>query len=164
VNIFALDADPIRAAEMACDQHVVKMATETAQMLSTVCRLHGVNVGYKVSHVNHPCTKWAGTTQENFRWLVEHGLGLCGEYTYRYGKVHAAATVIREVHQACLSVEFTEKELQPFAKCMPDEFFDEDPVQAYRRFYIGAKSRFARWRRNRPEPEWYTAGRIKQIG
>jgi hypothetical protein len=162
VNIFALDADPIRAAEMACDQHVVKMATETAQMLSTVCRLHGVNVGYKVSHANHPCTKWARATRENFDWLQLHGRGLCAEYTYRYGKVHAASHVLRDIQRLGEGLAFEGTGLQPFAKCMPDEFFDEDPVQAYRRFYIGAKSRFARWRKNRLPPEWYSAGLLQQ--
>ncbi len=158
MNIFALDADPIRAAEMACDQHVVKMATETAQMLSTVCRLHGVNVGYKISHPKHPCTLWAGVTRENFEWLQRHGLGLCAEYTHRYGKVHAAAAIIRETAEASCLLPFPEEGLRPFAKCMPPEFFDEDPVQAYRNFYLGAKSRFARWRKARPAPEWFVAG------
>lgn len=158
MNVFALDADPVQAAEMACDQHVVKMATETAQMLSTVCRLHGVNVGYKISHQNHPCTVWARTTGENYAWLVSHGLGLCTEYTYRYGKVHAAEAVIREAAEAARIAAFPEQGLQAFVRCMPDEFKHEDPVESYRRFYLGSKSRFARWRKARPAPEWYVAG------
>ena len=164
MNIFALDADPIRAAEMACDQHVVKMATETAQMLSTVCRLHGVNVGYQISHANHPCTKWARATKENFRWLVSHGAALCDEYTYRYGKRHAALSVIDAVSEHEDAISYSDRGLLPFVKCMPDEFFDEDPVQAYRNFYIGDKSRFARWRKARPEPAWYVSGLIQPVG
>jgi len=37
-----------------------------------------------------------------------------------------------------------------------------NPVQAYRNFYIGDKSRFARWTRRRP-PKWYALG-IKEKG
>lgn len=36
VNIFYLDHDPAVAARYHCDKHVVKMVTETAQLLSTV--------------------------------------------------------------------------------------------------------------------------------
>ena len=40
---------------------------------------------------NHPCTIWA---QTNFYWLIEHGLALCSEYTYRYNKVHTCQYTI----------------------------------------------------------------------
>lgn len=39
MNIFYLDSDPIIAAQMQCDKHVVKMIVESAQMLSTAHRL-----------------------------------------------------------------------------------------------------------------------------
>ena len=42
MNIFYLDRDPRRAAEMMHDKHVVKMVLETAQILSTVCHRYGV--------------------------------------------------------------------------------------------------------------------------
>lgn len=35
MNIFALDEDPIKAAQYHCDKHIVKMATEYCQILST---------------------------------------------------------------------------------------------------------------------------------
>ena len=148
---------------MACDQHVVKMATETAQMLSTVCRLHDVNVGYKISHAKHPCTLWAGTTRENFDWLQAHGDGLCAEYTYRYGKVHAASLVLQDIREAANALTFEREGLLPFAKCMPEEFYDEDPIKAYRNFYLGSKARFARWRKTRSAPEWFIAGQVTQV-
>lgn len=39
MNIFYLDSDPVIAAQMQCDKHVVKMIVESAQMLSTAHRL-----------------------------------------------------------------------------------------------------------------------------
>lgn len=39
MNIFYLDKDPRIAASYHCDKHVVKMVSETAQLLSTTHRL-----------------------------------------------------------------------------------------------------------------------------
>lgn len=152
MNIFVLSRSPARAAEMACDQHVVKMPTETAQMLSTVLRQLCVEVGYKSSHAKHPCTLWAGATADNFSWLVEHGRALCFEYTWRYHKVHAA----KEVIVACS--EYVSKvpagPLTPFAQAMPEVYRQPDAVKAYRAYYIGEKLKFARWAKTRGTPSW----------
>ena len=42
VNIFVLHDNPIRAAEMMCDKHIPKMVVETAQMMASALRRHGV--------------------------------------------------------------------------------------------------------------------------
>ncbi len=156
MNIFVLDRDPRVAAQMACDQHVVKMATETAQILSTVCRLHGVKVGYRPSHAGHPCTKWAAASKANFRWTVVHGLSLCNEYTYRYGKRHAAQDVTEQIDAVRDQLTFENVYRTPFALAMPIYLHEDDAVSAYRNFYLDSKSRFARWRKNRPPPSWWT--------
>ena len=39
MNIFYLHRDPIVAAEMSCDKHVVKMILESAQLLCTCHRV-----------------------------------------------------------------------------------------------------------------------------
>ena len=39
MNIFYLDKDPVVAAQMSCDKHVVKMILESAQMLCTAKRV-----------------------------------------------------------------------------------------------------------------------------
>ena len=79
MNIFYLDSDPVKAAQMQCNAHVVKMIVESAQMLSTAHRLlDGVETRrpslsgrmgkywalsdaretllYKAVHMAHPCT------------------------------------------------------------------------------------------------------------
>ena len=69
MNIFYIDKDPIKAAQMACDKHVVKMILETAQLLCTAHRvIDGVDLQmnslleettmYRATHINHPSTKW----------------------------------------------------------------------------------------------------------
>ena len=50
MNIFVLDEDPVVAATMSCDKHVVKMILETAQMLSTVAHSHGHEAPYRATH------------------------------------------------------------------------------------------------------------------
>ena len=39
MNIFLLSENPYEAAVQQCDKHIVKMVTESAQMLSTAHRL-----------------------------------------------------------------------------------------------------------------------------
>ena len=39
MNIFHLDNDPIKAAQMMCDKHIVKMIVEYAQLMSTAHRV-----------------------------------------------------------------------------------------------------------------------------
>ena len=88
MNIFFLDKDPVKAARMQCDKHVVKMVLETAQMLSTAARAQGHDVGYKSAYPKHPMTLWVNQSADNFRWAWLHGMSLAKEYTNRYDKIH----------------------------------------------------------------------------
>jgi hypothetical protein len=145
MNIFILDSDPEIAAQMLFDKHVVKMALETAQILSTI------NGGpYRPTHANHPCVKWAGAALGNYNWLFEHGIGICNEYYYRYGKEHKCEEVIHALQYPVVEVS---SGITPFALCMPDEYKCDDPVIAYRNYYH-SKASFANWTK-RPKPEWW---------
>ena len=39
MNIFYVDRDPVKAIQMMCDKHIVKMILESAQMLCTAKRV-----------------------------------------------------------------------------------------------------------------------------
>lgn len=152
MNIFAVDDNPILAAQALHDRHVVKMALETAQILCTVAHGLGLPARYKPTHKAHPCTVWAGATVGNLAWLGDHGLALCAEYTRRFGKVHACEQVIRETIADALSA--TPSGLRtPFAQVMPDEYRGDDAVTAYRRMYRATKVDGNRWT-NRNKPAW----------
>ena len=84
MNIFVLSEDPIEAAQMQCDQHVVKMTLETAQMLCTP--FPNGSAPYKHTHYNHPCNVWVRESKANFIWLCDHGDALAQEYTDRCEK------------------------------------------------------------------------------
>tara|TARA_B100001250_G_scaffold359928_1_gene337092 strand:+ start:332 stop:796 length:465 start_codon:yes stop_codon:yes gene_type:complete len=152
MNIFILDQNPKIAATMLCDKHVVKMIVETAQILCTVSHGLGyVEAPYRATHKNHPCTLWVAKSRENWNWLLEHGLEMCAEYTKRYGKIHKSQAVI----EWCAKIPNPPKwdKLTPFAQAMPVQYKDSNPVVAYRNYYKGEKSSFAKWKTQ--SPSWW---------
>ena len=79
MNIFYLHKCPKRAAQLQYNKHVVKMILESAQMLCTAhhCIMGSdADVPYKVAHRNHPSTKWARQSGENYAWLYWHMIEL----------------------------------------------------------------------------------------
>ena len=109
MNIFVTDPSPTLSARCLPDKHIVKMPLETCQMLSIVCskkwghdygELHRINgEPYKTekgAFRNHPCTIWANASLENTWWLLAHGLALCNEYSWRYGKIHSCEKTLVE--------------------------------------------------------------------
>lgn len=154
MNIFVLDKDPRIAAEDLCDQHVTKMLLETAQLL---CGPFPQGTApYKRTHYNHPCAVWTRASQGNYLWLVEHGLALADEFRHRYGKTHKSEAVIRWCDLYRDMTEVPYDDATQFVQAMPEEFKRHDPVEAYRAYYRGSKSRFAKWTKTRPPPYWWT--------
>jgi len=119
MNIFALSKNPAKAAQQMIDKHVVKMPTESCQMIHTnalyfqylakygeepalreLKQFHACSQSklMKPAMLNHPSTIWARQSYANFDWLYEHGLALCQEYTYRYDKSHGSFDRILDVN------------------------------------------------------------------
>ncbi len=149
MNIFVLDLEPSKAAKFHADKHVIKLILETAQLLSTAVRLSGIDFGYRITHQNHPCSLWTRKTRANFEWLKELGIALCEEYTYRYGKIHASESIIRGAPNQII----TAGPLTPFAQAMPEEYKNNDPVAAYRNYYLAEKKNLLHYTK-REKPEW----------
>lgn len=143
MNIFYLDSDPEQAAQFQCDKHVVKMVLETAQLLSTAIpqsvrdAISGSSLFYKPTHINHPCSLWARASEDNFDWLIRHGIALSNEYTFRYNKTHKSLAVILSAFKALNSnlMEFEHTGFTTPALAMPDQYKFPDPVQSYRAYY-----------------------------
>jgi len=152
MNIFVLDEDIKTCARYHCDQHVIKMILESAQLLCTALNKKGFDTPYRSTHINHPCTIWVGQSYDNFIWLSHLALVLNAEYRYRFEKDddHKSIAVVRAV----ATLRFESTGLTPFAQAMPDEYKQpRDPVSAYRQFYVGEKLGFAKWTRRR-RPKW----------
>ena len=142
MNIFYLDKDPFKAAELQYNKHVVKMILESAQMLCTTHRYFGNDdVPYKSTHLNHPSTVWVRTNNRNYMWLYWHMIALGDEYTKRYGRKHLTITKCEEVLKKPPSNLRDALYGEPInmPQCMPDKYKDKCSVKAYWNYYIGEK-------------------------
>lgn len=157
MNIFILDRKIRTCARYHADQHVVKMILESAQMLCTVINETGKTTApYRSTHTKHPCTLWAGASLSNWIWLRRLALSLHDEYHFRFRttKDHQSALVVSRL----TFPEIVDIGLTEFVQTMPDKYkVQGDPVMAYRQFYIGEKSHFAKWTRRQP-PKWFKKG------
>jgi len=146
MNIFAVSRNPIESAQQMIDKHIVKMPTETCQMLHTNALYFQYVQAYdkeptlaelkafhketdsqmiKPAMLNHPSTIWARQSQDNFNWLYMHGYELCKEFTFRYGKEHGSYqrilnTEIPEDYET--SWAFPVKGLTPISIAMDDKY------------------------------------------
>ena len=152
MNIFVLDKNPKKCAKYHNNSHVVKMITESAQMLSTVVRLTVIDIGYKITHLNHPCTRWVRESKSNWLWLREMTKHLHDEWKYRYNHTnnHKAYDVILTLPIPNLpDIGITD-----FALAMQKKYHTDNPVESYRQFYINEKNHLGEWKK-RNIPKWY---------
>jgi hypothetical protein len=131
------------------------MILETAQLL---CGVHHMvesklDIPYKLSHKNHPCSIWARECIENYVWLCDLGIELCKEYTHRYGKRHKSQEIIEWCMVNHPNIE-EKGDLTEFRLAMPDECKIGDAVESYREYYNVFKKGFAKWK-NRDIPYWF---------
>jgi hypothetical protein len=163
MNIFYLDTDPRTAAAMHCDKHVVKMILESAQILSTAHQiLDGPKKGlYKPTHKNHPSAVWARQAEPNYIWLYSLLYYLCAEYTARYGKSHKTKRSGIVHLLSFIPDNIPKANFSSPPQCMPDTYkVESDTVQAYRNYYMGAKSGFAKWKLGNV-PFWWNINQNK---
>lgn len=148
MNIFVLDMDIEKCANYHNDRHVVKMITEHTQMLSTACRLFGVDQGYRITHINHPCNIWTRTSLDNWLWLRDLTEALHNEWQIRYNHSHNHKAF--EVAMGLDNPNISRNGLTKFVQAMPLEYVNVNPIQAYRNYYMGDKRYIASWRNGKP--------------
>ncbi len=186
MNIFFLDKNVTKCAQMHNDKHCVKMILEYSQLLSTAHRVldgketigksaSGRNakrwilnnerdsILYSATHINHPSAIWVRQSNSNYTWLHSLLVELCSEYTYRYGRVHKCqfsglVETLKQLPNNISKNEFTEP-----TPAMPKELIvGNDSLISYRNYYIKAKTHLASWK-NRPQPTWYVDGSLQEI-
>ena len=168
MNIFYLDTDPVKSAELHCDKHVVKMIIEYAQLMSTSHRVldgdlyedrtannHRIkrwrlsdsnmeNVLYKASHINHPSNIWIRSSDSHYQFVYAMFVALCNEYTHRYGRTHLTEEKLKDILQHLpnniASADFVEP-----PQAMPDDVKTSNAVDAYQNYYRVYKKDFAKW-------------------
>tara|TARA_R100001509_G_scaffold8735_1_gene4931 strand:- start:268 stop:780 length:513 start_codon:yes stop_codon:yes gene_type:complete len=164
MNRFIIDHHPAAIAKSLCDQHIVKMPLEEAQMLSTAVRHHAGdeyaddNNIYKTAYMNHPCTIWARECRENYVYAVVLLEAMSDEYTHRYGKVHKSSLLLPAFKAATEYVPPNGEGLTAHPQCFSgfDQLKTNElwPITAYRRFYRVDKLKFARYNKGREMPHW----------
>jgi len=191
VNIFYLDKNPQKCAEMHVDKHCVKMILEYAQLLSTAHRvLDGVltdgvsqsgrkrklyvlkdsrdSVLYSATHINHPSAVWCRQSDSNYMWLAELLEECCKEYSYRYGKIHKVES--SGLMQSLKNVFPKNIPNKPFTEptpAMPDECkVPGNSLMSYHNYYNMNKSHLWSWKgkiNSRPVPKWLINMRMKDL-
>lgn len=178
MNIFVLDKQPRIAAHYMCNKHVVKMIVESCQLMSTAHHVldgrtitrtakNGRKFGtyehtrpgftfLRCTMINHPCSIWTRSCKHAYYWLWEHTHELLRVYKSRYEKIHAYDDMIQHslIHAP---KNISDCNAPPFAQAMPDKYKKPCAVEAYRAYYIGEKSRFAKWP-DKKTPQWYLDG------
>jgi hypothetical protein len=182
LNIFFLDKNPEKCAQMHVDRHVTKMVLEYAQLLSTAHRvLDGVlTVGlsqsgrkqqryilsderqqmlYSATHINHPSAVWVRQSSANYMWLAELLEECCKEYTYRYGKIHKVeSSGLMQILKNVFPINISDKPFTEPTPAMPDECkVPGDSIQSYHNYYWSNKKHLWSWKgkiNSRERPRW----------
>ena len=176
MNIFYLHEDPIQNAKWHIDKHIVKMPIEYAQLMSTAHRLLdgemyigktaiGRNIKrwrlhderedilYKASHINHPSAIWVRESIENYFEMYKLYMAVLSEFTNRYGKIHGSSKPSIALIRPPSNIPMVKGTQLP--QCMPEICkVKNNPILAYRNYYIVEKNSFASWK-NREIPEWF---------
>jgi hypothetical protein len=183
LNIFYLDKNPQKCAQMHVDKHCVKMILEYAQLLSTAHRvLDGVlttglsqsgrkrqlyilqddldKILYSATHINHPSAVWCRQSAANYMWLAELLEECCKEYTYRYGKIHKVeSSGLMQILKNIFPINIANKPFTEPTPAMPEECkVPGDSIKSYRNYYMMNKSHLWSWKgkiNKREVPFWF---------
>lgn len=158
MNIFVTSPCPIESARFLDDKRVIKMCSESLQLICTALSLRGVDQGelpMKPTHVNHPSNIWVRSSRSNYLWLCCHWEALCDEKFTRYPDnkpyIHAHhAERLRGYDRL-----FGDIGLTPFANCaangeMGISYKHIDDVHIAYQLYLND-----RWDSDNREPTWY---------
>ena len=182
MNIFFIDKSLKTAAHMMTDKHIIKMCTESAQMLSTAHRIldgkqtTGIIGGKKktvflmpdefiaddaiqnkvlhsVTHANHPSNSWTRLNTATYMHHVEILIEMLCEYTTRYKRIHAVESELLPILIEPPKNLKSGNFIEP-PQTIGDQYLHSDLVEGYRRFYAATKWGFAKWKHD-IIPEWF---------
>lgn len=163
MNLFILSDNKELSAIYHTDKHIVKMPTETAQMLSFAYHLPTLwnkdkpdfIMAFSKTHNLHPCSIWMQKSLSNWNYTAEFGLELYKEYQHRFNKPdkHQRA---RKIFEFALSnpPQIADIGLTKFAEAMPEESkIHPCPILNYRNYYRVWKNHIFKWSK-RDTPDW----------
>ena len=156
MNIFFFDSNPYINASYYPDIYR-KIILEIGQMASTAKQILDEKTYeecYKITHQNHPMTKWVGFSFENYLTAIDIGIILIEEFRTRFKKIHKTYKVLS-------FLEFNPPKKFPHSGytspplCMPDQYKSDDVVKSYRDYFRAEKFNKikCKWT-NRKVPHW----------
>jgi len=153
MNLFILDSNPIKAAQLYQDLHVNKIVCEGSQMLATAYPLSRLaepdcprtqrGTPRVHSYLKHPMTMWVNENMSNFNWTLTHIKALSDEFTYRFGEKHFTLSFIEWCFNNKPILKESPLTIQP--QCFstyPDCIVPNNPVAGYHNYYNKAKAVF----------------------
>ena len=169
MNLFILDENPQKAARYHVDRHVVKMPTETAQMISFIYhdtefwddKIPDFMMGFSKTHYKHPCSIWMRESLENFLYACQLGMELYKEYQFRYNQPEKHLRA-RQIFEFALQTppKLPKLGLTPFAQAMDEQFIRFFcPIQNYREYYREGKKHLHTWK-NRDTPPFLSVNNV----
>ncbi len=171
MNRFIIDHHPVEIAKQLCDEHIVKMVLEEAQMLNTAVRIHAPEFAeeadlYKKAYVPHPCTVWVRDNKMNYRFGLRLLKAMNEEYMYRYpvrstGETNTGHASMRHFDALVEAQKYMPDHtnfVTPHPQCFSglDHLKTDEhwPIKAYRAFYRVDKIEFASYNKGRSMPHW----------
>ena len=154
MNIFATSKCPVESAGYLDDKRVIKMVSESAQMLCHVVGFYGhESYGLPVSQWNHPVVKWLDEDISNQSWLYRHFIALLDQFALRRGKLHDAEKLRNILHPFFNAHGSSEP--SSFKNCAANEskgvsFKHEKDVHLAYRLYLNE-----RWKTDKIQPKWF---------
>ncbi len=114
------------------------------------------------AHLNHPCTIWVRSSEDNYSWAFNYMCAL--EYERKHRNPNGVP-VHKAYRLACKKLDFPRHIKQvgqtPHALAMkamaeerPDLYYPDDAIRSYRNFYCWDKVSFASWK-TRNKPDWW---------
>jgi hypothetical protein len=154
MNIFYIDENPLLAAKYAANCHVVKMVSETCQIISTAYHFQSTKIPPKaLTHDQHPCCKWVRQSKENAEWLTEYLVAINTEYEFRFGKEHKDAEKVWWLKDNLKHLFFFDSGFTPPPLATPEDCWSIDHVASYRLCYSTHKRHLLKYYYRRP-PSW----------
>lgn len=180
MNIFFIEPTVQEIAKSLVDKHVVKMPTETIQMLAWVKDKVFPDLPYEIkknndtfkaskTHINHPSTVWISQSKANYAWAILLTKYMYLEHNFRYNTIpyHQYNTVpylIDAIEKYTNStIENLALKADPsntIARAIKKELYPDlltdnfTNLEAYREFYRRDKQEFAIWTK-RNKPNWF---------
>ena len=118
--------------------------------------------GFRPCHIHHPCAVWVRESIDNYEFTARLALELAAEFQYRYPKKgpHSCKKHAEWLYwNPPLTIPIIPQ--TPFVLAMDLQYRLDDPVEAYRNYYLTAKKEKGLLQyKVRPAPLWCCASGV----